>query len=113
MANKPNQTEENKMNIKRLYSKEICEYINFIGKSHLSQDIINAGLALNIPIDKIEERYRGEYASDAIFTKEWTKDNLNLAKIDEWPYCCIDWERASIDLMQDYDEHNAFYFAKY
>lgn len=73
-------------------------YINIVG-----EDCAEA--------EDAEEAYQGEYQDDEAFARE-TADQLGLLNDQDiqWPYSCIDWERAARDLMFDYSEDNGHYF---
>jgi hypothetical protein len=47
------------------------------------------------------ERYAGTADSDAGFAQEYAYDTGALHDRDEWPYTCIDWERAGAELCTD------------
>lgn len=101
---------------KSLYSEsggiaEIYEYLDAVNNSHLSQEVFDAGIDLDIPLDKIEEAYEGEYKSDEDFAQELAESCGLLDKEDRWPYTCIDWEWAARELMFDYCECNGHYFS--
>jgi hypothetical protein len=63
-----------------------------------------------VEADKISDEYVGEYDSDEAFAQQMAEDSGQIADDAQWPYTCIDWERASRDLMYDYHEHDGFYF---
>lgn len=75
------------------------------------EDIVNAGIALSIPVDKIEDAYSGQHDSDKDFAMEHAE---NIGDIDfsalPWPQNCIDWEDAARELMFDYQEQDGYYF---
>lgn len=59
------------------------------------------------------ERYRGKWASDEAFSQDYAEE---LGLVDQeatWPHNCIDWEKAFYQLMDDFVEHNGYYFSKY
>jgi len=89
---------------------DIYEYINFCKKSYLNQDCIDSGLELDIPLDKIEYAYCGEFSSDEDFAYNMAEETGDLDKDPHWPYTFIDWERAARELMYDYVESNGYYF---
>lgn len=60
--------------------------------------------------DEAEEAFAGEYTDDEAFAQELA-DELGSIKDDtQWPYTCIDWDKASEELMYDYFESNGYYF---
>jgi len=77
-------------------SEEINQaYINNVGIECGSADVLDA--------------YYGEYDSDEDFARSIAEE-LGLIKDVQWPYTCIDWERAANDIMYDYFESEGYYF---
>jgi antirestriction protein len=100
---------------KSLYSEsgnvdEIYEYIDFIINSHMEQDAVDAGLSLDIPLDKLEDAYSGWYENDKDFAYQLATD-CGFEESNVWPQSCIDWEQASREIMLDYDEAGGHYFS--
>lgn len=66
---------------------------------------------IDYALDKFEEAYQGEFASDEEFAKDIAN---NTGSIDfknmPWPQYCIDWEYAAQELMMDYQQENEYYF---
>lgn len=89
----------------------IFKVIEFIEKSHMDEEAILAGLGLDIPIEKIEEAYQGQYDSDEDFARQFADDIGAIQDDCSWPYTCIDWEWAARELMYDYQENNGYYFS--
>jgi len=61
-------------------------------------------------LDSMEEAYQGQYRSDADFAQELAEELGSIDRNVSWPHTCIDWERASRDLMMDYFEVDGHYF---
>ena len=80
------------------YEAEVYQaYIDNVGEQYATKE-------------DCEEAYQGEYNSDKDFAQS-IADDLGLINDDTpWPQSCIDWERASRDLMFDYFESNGYYF---
>jgi antirestriction protein len=100
---------------KQFYSEsgsvdEIYEYIDFVQKSHLDQDVIDAGLDCDIAMENIEEAYSGKYSSDKDFAQQFAEEIGVIDKNASWPNTCIDWEQAARELMYDYNSSNNYYF---
>ena len=76
----------------------------------LDEDIVEAGLALGISLDNMEEAYAGEFNSDEDFARDMADKLGSVNHDDSWPIGFIDWERAAHDLMMDYGEENGYYF---
>lgn len=100
---------------KALYSESDCsevwEYIEFCQSSDLEQDVIDAGITLDIPLDKIEEAYYGQYDNAERFAEQLAEDIGAIKEECAWPYTCIDWEQAARELMQDFNEEDGYYFS--
>lgn len=74
------------------------------------QAFVNCYSWEDVTAEAISEAYAGKYDSGEDFAQE-IADQLGL--IDEnvqWPYSCIDWERAAHELMYDYCEDSGHYF---
>lgn len=67
------------------------------------------GTDLKTAIEKYEEAFIGEFDSDEDFAYEIAEQS-GYEVNNNWPYNCIDWERAARDLMYDYTEFNGYYF---
>jgi antirestriction protein len=53
-------------------------------------------------VEKFRDDYRGFHDSEADFAREWfeeTSDPEEVARLTAWPFCDIDWERASHELF--------------
>ena len=77
---------------------------------YCSEDVISAGIECGVSIDNIDEAYWGSFGSDEDFAEDMAEQLGCIDKNLSWPYTCIDWDRASRDLMMDYSEHNGHYF---
>jgi antirestriction protein len=77
---------------------------------YCSEDVISAGIECGVSIDNIDEAYSGSFGSDEDFAEDMAEQLGCIDKNLSWPYTCIDWGRASRDLMMDYSEHNGHYF---
>lgn len=76
----------------------------------LGEEVVTAGLALGIPIESIEDAYRGSYRSHEEFAQEYADDIGDIKEGIQWPYTCIDWEQAARELMYDFMEQDGYYF---
>lgn len=72
-------------------------YINITGEEYATAE-------------EAEEAYQGEYKDDEDFAYTLAEELGEIKEDVLWPYTCIDWERASRDLMYDYSEDNGYYF---
>ena len=57
-----------------------------------------------------DERYSGQFDSDAEFAQDMAEQCGDIQQEIRWPYTCIDWEHAARELMYDYCDHNGYYF---
>lgn len=89
---------------------ELYQYIDFIRESSLDLEIIEAGIALDIPLESIEDAYYGSYSNDEDFAQNYAEDTGAITETVAWPYTHIDWESAARDLMQDYNDQDGHYF---
>lgn len=100
---------------KSLYSEsgnidEIYNYINFIDSTYLSIEAVEAGIELGIPLDKIEEAYRGEYESGADYAEDFFTETGQIDKDDRLTWY-IDWEKVfEGELEQGLLVENGHYF---
>ena len=61
-------------------------------------------------LSDMQEAYVGYYTSDVHFAQKMA-EQLGLRDDDiQWPYTCIDWDKAARELMYDYSEINGHYF---
>lgn len=67
--------------------------------------------AMNVDdLSDFEESYSGKFNNDEDFAQDMA-ENIGAIDMDaKWPNNCIDWEKASSQLMQDYTEQDGFYF---
>lgn len=91
---------------------EFWEYKELVDFGGLDIDIINAGIALGIDIDKIEEAYQGYYDSAEEFAEEFADGIGAIPDNLDWPLMHIDWKLAARDLMYDFQEENGYYFSR-
>lgn len=61
-------------------------------------------------LSNFEEAYQGEFGDTDDFTQNMANELGAIEENPKWPYTCIDWERASNDLMYDYCDDNGHYF---
>lgn len=89
---------------------EVWNFAEAFAECDQELDVVIAALEAGINPDNIDEAYSGQYRSDEDFAEE-TAEQLGLIdKNANWPYTCIDWERAAEELMQDYTEQDGYYF---
>jgi len=60
--------------------------------------------------DALEESYSGEFSSDEDFAEDQAEQCGLLEKNLAWPYTCINWSHAAMELMYDYNEQDGHYF---
>lgn len=66
-----------------------------------------------VTADAITNAYSGQYDSDEDFAQQMAEDCGQVLDNVQWPYTCIDWERAARDLMYDYCKSGGYYFSNY
>ena len=91
----------------------VYEYLDFCESSYLDQDVIDAGLSLDIEMDNLEEAYSGSFDSDEDFAYEQAEQCGLIDNNVSWPYTCIDWDHAARELMYDYCEQDGHYFRNF
>ena len=96
-------------------SNERTEEIEDAG---LSVEIVNlyceefGGTASSVNLADIGDAFEGTFDNHKVFAQEFAKgsglyDFANAL----WPATCIDWERATSQLMQNHTEIDGYYFA--
>jgi antirestriction protein len=100
---------------KDLYSEcgnveAIYEYLDFVNDSHLDQEIIDSGLDLGIPLDKIEEAYYGSFDNDTDLAYEYIDSTGLLHGVPESITNYFDYEAFGCDLSMDFIESDGHYF---
>lgn len=89
------------------------EALDIIDGSYYSEEVFLAGLACDIPMDKIEEAYAGEHRSDEDFAEQLWEDWGYLSELPEFCKYYIDWEAVARDLMiNGYTSENGHYFRR-
>ncbi len=73
-------------------------------------DIYEAAFDADIQFGDVPEAYQGEYKSDEDFAESFAEELGYMNESKGWPFNCIDWKQAAIDLMMDYSEANGHYF---
>jgi len=85
------------------------DYLEMVNKH--SESLVNAALALQIPLDKIEDAYHGEFKSDTDLAYALVDETGMLSEVPESVKNYFDYERFGHDLaMNDYSEFNGHYF---
>lgn len=101
---------------KDLYSESgnidaIYEYIDFLNETHLSQEVVDAGLSLEIPLDKLEDAYYGQFDSDIDLAHGYVENTGLLQDVPDEVARYFDYEAYGRDLViNDFCSHNNFYF---
>ena len=100
---------------KDLYSEsgnvdDIYKYIDFVNETHLSQEVVDAGLSLDIPLDKLEDAYYGQFDSDTDLAYDYVESAGLLHGVPDTITNYFDYEAFGRDLAMDYLEDNGFYF---
>lgn len=74
------------------------------------EDVVNAAIACDVQLEDIAEAYSGHFDSDEDFAQDMAEQLGDIKKDVQWPYTCIDWEKAARELMYDYREEDGHYF---
>lgn len=90
---------------------DFFEYLEFTRQTHLGDDVIKAGMSLDIPLEHIEEAYKGHWENDEAFAMEEAEQMGMIPETHTWPTSYIDWERAARDLMMVFNEADGHYFS--
>lgn len=75
-----------------------------------AQDVIDAGLDCEIPLDSIMDAYQGKYDSDIDFAQQIADETGAITYSEKWPLNCIDWDAAARALMFVNVESKGHYF---
>lgn len=87
-----------KMSEENNLSEEINQaYIDNVGEEYATAE-------------QVEEAYSGEFRSDEDFARDMADQLGSMKENEQWPYTCIDWEKAASELMYDYFEVEGYYF---
>jgi len=94
---------------------QFLEFAEEVEKSDLNPEIIVAYIAgsswdISDAVASCEEAFSGEFANDVEFAEDMAEQIGAIEKGLNWPYTCIDWERAAKELMYDYFEQDGYYF---
>lgn len=92
---------------------DFWEYLDFVQSSHLDREIIDAAIAIDIPLEHIEDCYYGEYDCDEDFAYDLAEGTGAIDNKVQWPYTCVDWQLAARDLMNDFNCFDGHYFRAY
>ena len=76
----------------------------------LDSSIVMAGVDAGIPLDSIEEAYRGHYESDTELAYNFVDETGMLDNMPETIKCYFDFEAFGRDLAMDYVESDGHYF---
>jgi len=92
--------------------KWLWEWVEHLGQLNVPYgvDVCEAAWDLDIDVDSYEEAYQGHFCSDVDFAENLTQDFGLTADQHTWPNNHIDWDRAAMELMQEYEESNGHYF---
>ena len=74
-------------------------------------DMIKSALACDIPLEKIEDAYWGEWDSRAQFAEEFHDNCGDLTNVPTWIISHIDWDSVGRELMYDFQEEDGHYWS--
>jgi len=93
---------------------EFFDMLETIENSHLDAEVFEAALDLDIPLDKVEELYQGNYRDDTDFAECLCEELGVLNNVPEHLQFYFDYERYGKDLMiNDYQSSDGHYFLYY
>lgn len=87
---------------------DIWEYIEAIDEH--DKEIVDAAIACDIPLDKIDDAYSGHFESDEDFAWEYIESTGMLDGVPDSLQNYFDIESFACDLTMDYAEDNGHYF---
>lgn len=79
------------------------EMLEAMEASYLSEEAFLAGVALDIPFDRIDDAYRGWFNSDEDFAEEYCESTGMLAEVPDSLKSYFDMESFARDLMMDFN----------
>ena len=88
---------------------DFCKVVEDMGGD---EDLVIAGLACDVPLDRIEEAYRGKYPSMEDFAYDEIYELYGLDKLPGIISCHIDWEGVACDLSMDVNFENGYVFSR-
>jgi len=86
------------------------ELMEAINDSCYDAGVFYAASVLGIPLDKVEDAYYGEYASDETLAEDYADSTGMLDSIPENLQLYFDFEMFGRDLAMDFSEHAGHYF---
>lgn len=92
---------------------EFWDYLELINSTHLDQEVIEAGIYLDLPLDEIEESYQGEFNNSTDLAYEYIESTGMLNDVPNSISMYFDYESFGRDLATDYSEYNGHYFSNY
>jgi len=95
--------------------EEAVEYVEKLSESYLDDDAFASFVSLWGVDDAghADEAYAGKWDSDEAFAENYVDEMGYLNQIPEHLHYYFDYEKYAADLMiNDYSEHNGYYFSK-
>lgn len=89
---------------------EYFEFEALMRSTLLSEEVILAGMACQIPLDDIEDCYVGEFSSDSDLAAHCAEQSGLFDGVDETLERYFDFESYGADLAMGFSEHNGHYF---
>ena len=89
---------------------EFWDYLELLETSHLDQEIIDAGLSLDIPLESIEDAYYGTFDSNTDLAYDYIESTGMLSELPESIARYFDYESFGRDLAMDFSESDTHYF---
>lgn len=89
-------------------SRDLWDYLEAL--DNVDKEILEAGIALDIPLDKIDEAYYGSFDSDEDLAYDYVESTGMFANVPETVQTYFDYERFGHDLSMDYLQYGTHYF---
>jgi len=86
------------------------EMKDFMETSGLDSEAVKAGIALDIPLEELEDKYSGHFESDTDMAWEFMDSTGMLSDVPDHIANYFDMEAFVRDLAMDYSQHNGHYF---
>ena len=91
-------------------NEEFYDLLNTVKNSHIDYEVFFEAVNEGLDYKTLEDNYYGSYDSDEDFTINYALET-GFQEPNNWPNNCIDWDRASRDLMYDFVNIEGHYFS--
>lgn len=91
-------------------NSDYWEYLQFTQSTYMDDDAVTVGVALQIPLDELEDRYYGHYDSDTDLAYDYVESTGMLSEMSENLQAHFDYERFGRDLACEFYVEDGHYF---